>query len=75
VLDFVLFGLPSMGFGLDLLIQGQTTGVLNVISIFLAWIGGTLVFGFAPLMHGHTADVQVSTANDGNPVEKLLARH
>jgi hypothetical protein len=47
----VLLGLPSMGFGFDLLIQGKAQGIINVIGLFLAWIGGTLVWGLAALIH------------------------
>ena len=47
----VLLGLPSMGFGFELLTQGKTQGIINVIGLFLAWIGGTLVWGFAALIH------------------------
>jgi hypothetical protein len=47
----VVVGLPSMGFGLDLITQGKAQGIINVIGLFLAWTGGTLVWGFAVLMH------------------------
>ena len=47
----VVLGLPSVFFALDLLIKGRTDGIINVIGIFLAWIGGTLVFGLAAIMH------------------------
>ena len=47
----VVLGLPSVGFGLNLLIEGTVQGVISVIGVFLAWIGGTLVWGLAALMH------------------------
>ena len=47
----VFFGLPSVGLGLDLLITGKATGILNVIGMFLAWIGGSLAWGFGALIH------------------------
>jgi hypothetical protein len=46
-----ILGLPSVGFGLDLLIMGRAGGIINVIGLFLAWIGGTLVWGLAALIH------------------------
>jgi hypothetical protein len=50
----VLLGLPSALIGLDLLLQGQTSGVIAAIGLLLAWIGGTLVWGLAALMHQRT---------------------
>jgi hypothetical protein len=47
----IILGLPSVGYGLDLLVEGKVQGVISVIGIFLAWIGGTLVWGFGALMH------------------------
>ena len=46
-----VLGLPSVGFGIQLLAEGKSEGILNVIGFLLAWIGGTLVWGFAALMH------------------------
>ena len=45
----VVLGLPSVGFGLNLLIEGTVQGVISVIGVFLAWIGGTLVLGLGRL--------------------------
>jgi hypothetical protein len=47
----ILLGVPSIGFGFDLLVQGKTQGIISVIGFLLAWIGGTLVWGLAALMH------------------------
>jgi integrase len=47
----LILGLPSAGFALDLLIEGKAQGIVSVIGIFLAWIGGTLVWGLAALIH------------------------
>jgi hypothetical protein len=47
----VILGLPSATIGLDLVIRGQTDGILAAIGLLLAWIGGTLVWGFAALIH------------------------
>src|SRR5262249_10164843 len=54
----VLFGLPSAVIGIDLLDRdfvtgaGTTTlGLIPVIGLFLAWIGGTLLWGLASLLH------------------------
>jgi hypothetical protein len=47
----VILGLPSAVLGLDLLMAGETQGIINVIGLFLAWIGGTLMWGFAVLIH------------------------
>jgi|SRR5215472_10459780 len=47
----VVLGLPSVAFGLELLFTGRVEGIVNVIGFFLAWIGGTLAFGLAVLMH------------------------
>jgi hypothetical protein len=48
----VLLGLPSALIGLDLLLEGETSG--EAIVLLLAWIGGTLVWGLAALMHQRT---------------------
>ena len=50
----VLLGLPSALIGLDLLLEGETSGVIAAIALLLAWIGGTLVWGLAALMHQRT---------------------
>ena len=50
----VVLGLPSMFFAWELLTQGKASGIINVIGVFLAWIGGTLVWGLAALMHQRT---------------------
>lgn len=50
-IDQVLFGLPCAFFGIDLLIKGTAEGLVAVIALFLAWIGGTLTWGFAALMY------------------------
>ena len=50
----VLLGLPSALIGLDLLLEGETSGVIAAIGLLLAWIGGTLVWGLAALMHQRT---------------------
>jgi hypothetical protein len=46
-----VLGLPSVSFGVDLLTEGKADGIINVVGFLLAWIGGTLVFGLAALMH------------------------
>jgi hypothetical protein len=46
-----LFVLPALKIGGDLLIQGKTEGVIAAIALLLAWIGGTLVWGLASIMH------------------------
>jgi hypothetical protein len=48
----VLLGLPSALIGLDLLLEGETSG--EAVVLLLAWIGGTLVWGLAALMHQRT---------------------
>jgi len=48
----VLLGLPSALIGLDLLLGGETSG--EAVVLLLAWIGGTLVWGLAALMHQRT---------------------
>jgi hypothetical protein len=40
-----------MFFAWELLTQDKATGIINVIGVFLAWIGGTLVWGLAALIH------------------------
>jgi len=47
----VILGLPAATIGLDLVIRGQTEGILAAIGLLLAWIGGTLVWGLAALIH------------------------
>ena len=47
----VILGLPAATIGLDLVIRGQTEGILAAIGLLLAWIGGTLVWGLAVLIH------------------------
>jgi hypothetical protein len=47
----IFLGLPSVGFGFQLLMEGKTQGIISVIGFLLAWIGGTLVWGLAALMH------------------------
>jgi uncharacterized membrane protein YeaQ/YmgE (transglycosylase-associated protein family) len=47
----VVLGLPSMIVGLDILLQGESRGIINGIGLLLAWIGGTLVWGLAALMY------------------------
>jgi hypothetical protein len=47
----VVLGLPSGIIGLDLVIRGQTDGILAAIGLLLAWIGGTLMWGLAALIH------------------------
>ena len=34
--------------------EGETSGVIAAIGLLLAWIGGTLVWGLAALMHQRT---------------------
>src|SRR5262249_29230666 len=52
VLDHqVVLGLPAATIGLDLVIRGQTEGILAAIGLLLAWIGGTLMWGLAVLIH------------------------
>jgi hypothetical protein len=46
-----VLGLPSATIGLDLIIRGQTEGILAAFGLLLAWIGGTLMWGFAALIH------------------------
>ena len=48
----VLLGLPSALISLDLLLEGETSG--EAVVLLLAWIGGTLVWGLAALMHQRT---------------------
>jgi hypothetical protein len=48
-----VFGAPSFFYGADIIINGKTDGILNVIGLFLAWIGGTLTWGIAALIHRH----------------------
>jgi hypothetical protein len=47
----LVLGLPSVGIGLDLLGEGKATGIINAIGLLLAWIGGTLVWGLAAIIH------------------------
>jgi hypothetical protein len=47
----ILLGLPSAFIGLDLITEGKETGIINAIGLLLAWIGGTLVWGLAAIMH------------------------
>ena len=47
----VILGLPAATIGLDLVIRGQTEGILAAIGLLLAWIGGTLVWGLAALIY------------------------
>ena len=47
----VVLGVPSMFFALELVTKGKATGIINVIGVFLAWIGGTLVWGLAAIIH------------------------
>jgi hypothetical protein len=47
----ILLGLPSITIGLDLLTEGKTVGIVYAIGFLLAWIGGTLVWGLAAIMH------------------------
>jgi len=46
-----VFGLPSVFLGMDLLMKGTTQGLIPAIALILAWIGGTLMWGFATLIH------------------------
>jgi hypothetical protein len=45
----VLFGLPCLFLGLEVVITGRAQGVLNAIALLLVWIGGSLTWGFAVL--------------------------
>jgi hypothetical protein len=47
----VILGVPSFVIGLDLVIEGRTEGILAALGLLLAWIGGTLLWGFAALIH------------------------
>jgi hypothetical protein len=48
----VVFGMPSAFQGLGLLLRGaRDADVMQVIALLLAWIGGTLMWGFASLIH------------------------
>jgi len=47
----IILGLPCFYFGIDLVTRGRTDGIINVIGLFLAWIGGSLTWGMAALMH------------------------
>src|SRR5215831_2699531 len=51
----VLFGWPSAVIGLDLLgfvtTDRTPLGLVPVMGLFLAWIGGTLLWGLASLLH------------------------
>jgi|SRR5215470_3445848 len=46
----IFLGLPSMAFGIQLLTR-KSEGTLDMISLALTWIGGTLCWGFAILLH------------------------
>jgi hypothetical protein len=46
----IFLGLPSMAFGVQLLIR-KADGSLDMIGLVLTWIGGTLCWGFAILLH------------------------
>ena len=48
----IVLGLPSVSIGLDLVIEGKAEALFNAIGLLLAWIGGTLVWGIAALIHG-----------------------
>lgn len=47
----LLFGVPSALFGIDLLMRGNMQGLIPAIGLLLAWVGGTLTWGFASLLH------------------------
>jgi hypothetical protein len=46
----VIFGLSSLGAVLNLLLEGGTTGQLNLVRLLLAWIAGSLTWGFGFVM-------------------------
>jgi hypothetical protein len=46
----VIFGLSSLGAVLNLLLEGGTTGQLNLVPLLLAWIAGSLTWGFGFVM-------------------------
>jgi zinc transporter ZupT len=41
----VIFGLSSLGAVVNLLLEGGTTGQLNLVPLLLAWIAGSLTWG------------------------------
>jgi len=46
----IVLGIPSMVFGVQLLTR-KAEGNLDTLGFLLAWIGGTLCWGFAILVH------------------------
>jgi hypothetical protein len=46
----VIFGLSSLGAVLNLLLEGGTTGQSNLAPLLLAWIAGSLTWGFGFVM-------------------------
>jgi hypothetical protein len=46
----IFLGLPSMAFGVQLLIR-KSDGTMDMIGLVLTWIGGTLCWGFAVMLH------------------------
>jgi hypothetical protein len=47
----IVLGLPCLFYGFELVTRGRADGIINVIGLFLAWIGGTLTWGIAAIMH------------------------
>lgn len=47
----LVLGIPAVGLALNLIITRQAEGALYSICFFLAWIGGSLTWGFATLIH------------------------
>lgn len=54
----ILFWLHNFIFGgacavvaFDLLLNGRTQGVVNAIALSLMWIGGSITFGLATIIH------------------------
>jgi uncharacterized membrane protein (DUF485 family) len=56
----VLFGLPSALLAFEVFTGGTTLGLIHVIGLFLAWIGGTLLWGLASLLHHPLFDTRQS---------------
>lgn len=50
----VVIGVPAAFIGFEILSTGTSDGIVNAIGLLLAWIGGTLLWGLAALIHRHT---------------------
>lgn len=47
----IVFGGSSALIAIELLSTGKATGVINAIALALIWIGGSITWGFAALIH------------------------